>query len=151
MMRQLIFLLCFWGAPVFAVQPDEVLDDPTLEARARELSKELRCLVCRNENIDSSNAGIARDLRLLVRERLSAGETDQEALMFIVDRYGEYVLLRPSFSPQNAVLYFVGPLTLLFGACLSFYYLRRRNLVDEESNEGLSIKEADRLSEILDE
>ena len=151
MMRQLIFLLCFFGTPVFAVLPDEVLDDPTLEARARELSKELRCLVCRNENIDSSNAGIARDLRLLVRERLSAGETDQEALIFIVDRYGEYVLLRPSFSPQNAILYFVGPLTLLFGACLSFYYLRRRNLVEEESNKGLSIEEADRLSEILDE
>ena len=151
MMRQLIFLLCLLGTPVFAVLPDEVLDDPKLEARARELSKELRCLVCRNENIDSSNAGIARDLRLLVRERLSAGETDQEALMFIVDRYGEYVLLRPSFSPQNAILYFVGPLTLLFGACLSFYYLRRRNLVEEESNEGLSIEEADRLSEILDE
>ena len=90
-MRVLCLCLALLAAPAFAVQPDEVLSDPRLEARARELSKELRCLVCRNENIDDSNAELARDLRLLVRERLVAGESDDEVLDFIVSRYGEYV------------------------------------------------------------
>lgn len=149
-MRRLIFALCVIAAPAFAVLPDEILDDPVLEARARELSKELRCLICRNENIDSSNAGIARDLRLLVRERLVAGDTNDEAMAFIVDRYGEYVLLRPAFSAQNAILYLAGPLMLLFGAGLSVYYIRRREPV-VGSNENLSQDEEKRISELLDD
>jgi cytochrome c-type biogenesis protein CcmH len=102
------------GAPL-AVQPDEILDDPVLEARARELSKEIRCLVCQNESIDSSNADLARELRLLVRERLTAGDSDQEALDFLVARYGDFVLLRPPFKPATYVLWF-GPALVLLAA-----------------------------------
>lgn len=147
-LRGLILALCVLATPVFAVQPDEILDDPTLEARARELSKELRCLVCRNENIDSSNAGIARDLRLLVRERLVAGDTDDEAMEFIVDRYGEYVLLKPPFSAKNAVLYLAGPLALLFGAGLSVAYIRRRGK-QVKPDAALSEDEVKRIEELL--
>ena len=104
----LAVLLTLTG-PAWAVQPDEVLDDPALEERARELSKDLRCLVCRNESIDESNADLARDLRILVRERLMAGDSNAEAMDFIVDRYGEYVLLRPTASGANWVLWAAGP------------------------------------------
>ena len=99
--------------PSFAVQPDEILDDPVLEDRARDLSAELRCLVCRNESIDESNAELARDLRLLVRERLLAGDTDDEVIAFLVERYGEYVLLRPSTSGSSILLWLAGPLNRL--------------------------------------
>ncbi|WGI23534.1 cytochrome c-type biogenesis protein CcmH [Amylibacter sp. IMCC11727] len=150
MFRGLILSLCLLATPVFAVLPDEVLDDPMLEARARELSKELRCLVCRNENIDSSNADIARDLRLLVRERLVAGDSNAEARDFIVARYGEYVLLKPPFSAKNAILYLAGPLLFLGGAWVSFYYIRRRQR-PEEKDKGLSKQEADRLAKLLDQ
>ena len=149
-MYRLLLLLCVCATPAFAVFSDEVLEDPILESRARELSKELRCLVCRNENIDSSNAGIARDLRLLVRERLSGGDTDAEVMTFIVDRYGEYVLLRPPFSPKNAILYLVGPLTFVFGAVFSVFYLRRRTFF-KGSGGSLSPHEEERLSALLDE
>ena len=106
-MKRLLMLLIFCASPLWAVQPDEILDDPALEARARALSQGLRCLVCRNESIDESNASLARDLRLLVRERLVAGDSDEEAVNFIVDRYGEYVLLNPcllytSPSPRDS-------------------------------------------------
>ncbi|MGB0913666.1 MAG: cytochrome c-type biogenesis protein, partial [Phaeobacter italicus] len=101
-------------APAYAVQPDEVLADPALEARARELSKDLRCLVCRNESIDESNADLARDLRLLVRERLVAGDSNEEAMDFIVDRYGEYVLLSPRATGANWLLFEV-PVSLTPG------------------------------------
>ncbi|HEU0220888.1 MAG TPA: cytochrome c-type biogenesis protein, partial [Paracoccaceae bacterium] len=104
-MRALLLLLALWlpAAPAPAVQPDEMLADPALEARAREISRELRCLVCRNESIDESNASLARDLRLLVRERLVAGDTNEAVTDYVVARYGEYVLLRPSFSGANAL------------------------------------------------
>ena len=148
MLCRFIIVLCVLATPVFAVLPDEILDDPALEARARELSKELRCLVCRNENIDSSNAGIARDLRLLVRERLVAGDTDKEALAFIVDRYGEFVLLRPPFSAKNALLYLAGPFALLLGAGVSFAYIRRRG-AEDTADTVLSEDETKRIAEIL--
>ena len=98
-MRYVFAVVLAFGlaGPVAAVQPDEVLDDPMLEERARDLSKGLRCLVCRNESIDESNASLARDLRLLVRERLVEGDSDDEVMDFIVDRYGEYVLLQSNF------------------------------------------------------
>lgn len=112
--------------PVQAVQPDEILEDVALETRAREISKELRCLVCRNESIDDSNAGLARDLRLLVRERLVAGDTDAEVKTYLVDRYGEFVLLKPIFSLANAALWFAGPLLFLLGLIASVTYLRSR-------------------------
>ena len=97
-MFKYLLLILMLATPVLAVQPDEILDDPVLEARARVISKVLRCLVCRNENIDDSNAELARDLRLLVRERLVAGDTNQEVEDFVVDRYGEFILLMPVFS-----------------------------------------------------
>jgi cytochrome c-type biogenesis protein CcmH len=150
MLRTLIFILCIVATPVFAVLPDEVLDDPILETRARALSKELRCLVCRNENIDSSNAGIARDLRLLVRERLVAGDSDTETLDFIVDRYGEYVLLKPRFTARNAILYLAGPMTLLIGVGFCVFYIRRRTPAVKNSDR-LTHAEVKRLSELLDD
>ena len=104
MMMRLAFVLIalLIAAPALAVQPEEMLADPVLEARARAISKEVRCLVCRNESIDDSNAGLARDLRLLVRERLTAGDSDAEVLNYLVERYGEFVLLKPRFSIANA-------------------------------------------------
>jgi len=113
-MKTFLFsVLLLFASPAFAVQPDEVLDDPVLELRARELSKGLRCLVCQNESIDESHAELARDLRLLVRARLVAGDTDEEAIDFIVDRYGEYVLLRPTVTGANWLLWAAGPLMLI--------------------------------------
>ncbi len=130
-----------------AVQPDEILDDPVLEQRARDLSKGLRCLVCRNENIDDSNAELARDLRLLVRERLVAGDTDDEAIDFITDRYGEYVLLNPRKGGSNWVLWAAGPVMLITGLGIGLIYLRRRSRATETA---LSQNEEARLKEILD-
>lgn len=137
------------AAPAGAVQPDEVLDDPALEARARALSKDLRCLVCRNENIDDSNAGLARDLRLLVRERLVAGDTDAQAIAFIVDRYGDYVLLNPPVRGANLILWIAGPLMLVLGGGLAYAYLRRRRA--GEGAAPLTPEEERRLAEILKE
>mgnify|MGYP000120430603 CR=1 FL=1 len=137
-------------SPVRAVQPDEVLADPALETRARELSKDLRCLVCRNESIDESNADLARDLRLLVRERLVAGDSDREAIDFIVDRYGEFVLLKPTTQGANWLLWASGPLMLLVALLLAFAYLRKRSEPDRtRAGEGLSATEEARLQEIL--
>ena len=100
--------------PAFAVSPDEVLADPLLEQRARDISAELRCLVCQNQSIDDSNADLAKDLRVLVRERLVTGDTDEQVRQYLVDRYGEFVLFRPAFSPGNAVLW-LAPFLLLAG------------------------------------
>ncbi len=138
-------------SPVLAVQPDEVLDDPALEARARELSKDLRCLVCRNESIDESNAELARDLRLLLRERLVAGDSDAEAIDFIVDRYGEYVLLKPNTDGANWMLWAAGPLMLLIAAATGFVYLRGRSHGVARETVALSAEEQERLKRILDE
>jgi len=151
-MRRLVLILCllvtpvFMAAPVFAVQPDEILDDPVLEQRARELSRGLRCLVCRNESIDESHAELARDLRLLVRERLVAGDSDAAAMEFIVNRYGEYVLLKPTTRGANMLLWIAGPVMLLLGAGISVIYLRRRR---PQVPEDLSMAEQARLDEIL--
>jgi cytochrome c-type biogenesis protein CcmH len=105
------------AAPVLAVEPDEVLADPKLEARARAISAELRCLVCQNQSIDDSNAPLARDLRLLVRERLKAGDSDQQVRQFVVDRYGRFVLLKPPFDTDTLLLW-LSPLLLLASAGL---------------------------------
>jgi len=136
------------GAPVHAVQPDEMLADPALEARARALSKGLRCLVCRNENIDDSNAQLAKDLRVLLRERLVAGDTDEEAVAFLVDRYGEYVLLNPPATGANILLWIAGPVMLLAGAGIAFATFRRRG---PAGSDDLSAEEKARLAEILKE
>ncbi|MBE1296854.1 cytochrome c-type biogenesis protein [Phycobacter azelaicus] len=135
----------------YAVQPDEVLADPVLEQRARALSEDLRCLVCRNENIDESNADLARDLRLLVRERLVAGDSDTEVIDFVVDRYGEYVLLRPTASGANWMLWAAGPLMLAMALGLAFAYLRGRARAPRTAEVGLSPEEQARLKQIIDE
>ncbi|OIQ43318.1 MAG: cytochrome C biogenesis protein CcdA [Roseobacter sp. MedPE-SWde] len=138
-------------APVQAVQPDEVLSDPALEARARELSKDLRCLVCRNENIDESNADLARDLRVLVRERLVAGDSNGEVIDFVVERYGEYVLLRPTTTGANWMLWAAGPLMLILALGVAAGYMRGRGRAAKEGEQALSDEEQARLSQILDE
>lgn len=150
-MKRLILLLCLLAAPVFAVQPDEILDDPALEARARDISAGLRCLVCRNENIDDSNASLARDLRLLVRERLVKGDSDAEVVSFIVDRYGEYVLLQPRAGGSNLVLWLAGPAMLIVGAGIAVVYIRRRSQAAESVTPALTDAERTRLQEIMNE
>ena len=112
--------------PALAVQPDEVLSNPALEGRARELSRELRCMVCQNESIDDSEAPLARDLRLLVRERLKAGDSDRQVINFLVARYGEFVLLRPRFEWQTLMLWLVTPGVLAVGGIALFVLARRR-------------------------
>ncbi|NQZ74020.1 MAG: cytochrome c-type biogenesis protein CcmH [Dinoroseobacter sp.] len=134
--------------PSFAVEPDEILDDPVLEERARDLSAELRCLVCRNESIDESNAELARDLRLLVRERLLAGDTDDEVIAFLVERYGEYVLLRPSTSGSSILLWLAGPLMLLIAVGVGIGYIRGRKLATDPV-EALSAEDQARLKALL--
>lgn len=133
--------------PAMAVQPDEILADAGLEARARALSAGLRCPVCRNESIDESHAPVARDLRLLVRERLVAGDTDQEVLDYVVARYGEFVLLRPENSGANIALWLSGPTMLVMGAAIFIAAMHRRR--NTPATEALSDKEKARLEEIL--
>ncbi len=145
-MIRAIALSLLLATPAFAVQPDEMLADPTLEARAREISKGLRCPVCRNENIDDSNAAIASDLRVLVRERLVAGDTDDQAVDFIVARYGEFVLLNPVASGAGMVLWIAGPVMLVLGGAVALAFLRRRRPVAEAP---LSDEERARLDRIL--
>lgn len=145
----LALCLMLVAAPAAAVQPDEVLDDPALEARAREISGGLRCLVCRNESIDESNAELARDLRLLVRERLVAGDSDAEVVDFVVDRYGEYVLLRPTATGVNLILWVAGPLMLLGALGVAAAYVRRRRAAPDAAPAALSEAEKARLDEIL--
>ncbi|MDX5382242.1 MAG: cytochrome c-type biogenesis protein CcmH [Rhodobacterales bacterium] len=134
-----------------AVLPDEILADPALEARARELSRGLRCMVCRNESIDESNAELARDMRILVRERLVAGDSDQEVVAFIVDRYGEYALLKPTTGGANWLLWAAGPLMLLLALGVGIGYLRTRQAAPEIGAGTLSDEEKAKLSKILED
>lgn len=155
---KLILTLCLMlmALPAQAVQPDEVLEDPALEARARDLSKEIRCLVCRNESIDESNADLARDLRILVRERLVEGDSDDEVLSFLVDRYGEYVLLKPRFTAGNAALWLAGPALLLLGGGVAVAFVRRRAKPselpeDRRPDRPLTPEEQARLESLLND
>lgn len=148
-MRRLVMILCLLAAPVFAVQPDEMLDNPVLEERARDISSGLRCLVCRNESIDDSNADLASDMRILVRERLVAGDTNAEVVDFIVDRYGEYVLLNPRTGGSNLLLWLAGPLMLGAGLLMAWVYLRGRSKATEDEVDRLSEAEEHRLRDIL--
>lgn len=146
-MRILALILCLLVTPVFAVQPDEVLDDPALEARARSLSEGLRCPVCRNESIDESNAAISRDLRLLLRERLVAGDTDEQALQYLVDRYGDYILLNPRVEGANILLWLAAPIMLILAGGVAFVTVRGRSTA--AAPETLSDAEQRRLDEIM--
>lgn len=142
-------VLAVVASVALAVQPDEVLDDPALEARARDISAGLRCLVCQNESIDESNASLAKDLRLLVRERLVAGDTDAEVVAFIVDRYGEFVLLKPTTGGWNWLLWASGPGLFVIALGMGVVYIRRRGQVPAGGEAGLSEDEQKRLAELL--
>jgi cytochrome c-type biogenesis protein CcmH len=140
--------LAIFILPALAVQPDEILKDPILEGRARVLSEGLRCLVCQNQSIDDSEAPLARDLRLLIRERLTAGDSDQEVTDFVVGRYGEFVLLKPRFEAKTILLW-AGPFALLLAA-IFFLFLRRRPRAIGEGEAPLSSEEKAVLDKILD-
>ena len=147
-MRYLALILCLIAPPLFAVEPDEVLDDPVLEERARAISAEVRCVVCQNEPIDSSNAGVARDLRMIIRERLVAGDTDAEVFQFLVDRYGAFVLFNPPWKPSTYALW-LGPFVILALGFLSVVIVlaRKRGQVTK----ALSKEEQARLDALRKE
>ncbi len=133
----LFALLLALATPALAVQPDEVMKDPALEARARTLSAELRCMVCQNQSIDDSDAPLAHDIRVLIRQRIAAGETNAAVRSYLVSRYGDFILLRPPFKPETALLWLAPPLTLLAGAAAILFARRRapaatEALTDEE-------------------
>ena len=143
----LAFLLILSAAPAFAFTADDPMDDPAQEARARELARELRCVVCQNQSIFDSNADLARDLRVLVRERIAAGDTDVEAKQYIVDRYGDFVLLKPPFKVSTYALW-LGPVVIfLLGAAAVYFYHRRRRTDPEVAT--LSAEERRRLDKLL--
>ena len=150
MIRRLLILLAFLFAahPVLAVNPDEVLKDPALEARARSLSANLRCMVCQNQSIDDSNADLARDLRVLVRERLVKGETDEQVIDYVVSRYGEYVLLKPRVSVQNLVLWGAPVGLFVVGILVLVVYSRRRTATPNAA--PLSDAEKAEIARLLD-
>jgi cytochrome c-type biogenesis protein CcmH len=143
----LVLLLAALATPVLAVNPDEVLADPALEARARAISAELRCMVCQNQSIDDSNAELAKDLRLLVRDRISAGDSDRQVLDYIVSRYGEFVLLKPPVGMNTVLLWGMPVLLLLVGGIVIVRQVSRRRQV--ESAAPLSAEEERQLGEIL--
>ncbi len=144
-------LIVLFAMPAHAVEPDEVLGDPALEARARDLSKILRCVVCQNQSIDDSHADLAKDLRVLLRERLKAGDTDDEAIDYIVARYGNFVLLKPPMQLSTLLLWF-GPLLIFLLAGFLYWTLIHRKSgtnVDETAPSPLSAEERRELQDIL--
>lgn len=141
----LAVMLAFAG-PVLAVQPGEQLADPAQEARARALGHELRCLVCQNQSIDDSDAALAKDLRLLVRERIKAGDSDRQILDFLVARYGEFVLLKPRFSAQTALLWGMPVVALLLGGFAARALFRRRE--EEPVSEAIAPLDADEAKQL---
>src|SRR6202035_4061242 len=122
-----LLMAAFAASPAHAVQPDEIMSDPAKESRARDLSRELRCMVCQNQSIDDSEAPLARDLRLLVRERIAAGDSDAQVMDFLVARYGEFVLLKPRFESHTWLLWFLTPLALAGGGVVLWINGRRRS------------------------
>ena len=158
-MRALLLALALLAvAPVvlgpgraLAVRPDEMLANPKLEARARKISEGLRCLVCRNESIDDSNADLAHDLRVLVRDRLKAGDTNQQVVDYIVSRYGQFVLLKPRFSVANAPIWLAGPVVFLIGLAIAVGYLRRQRPRAAANEAPLTDEEKRRLQALLKE
>lgn len=150
-MKRLLLILCLLATPLMAVEPDEVLDDPLLEQRARDISANVRCVVCQNEPIDSSNAGVARDLRVLIRERLVAGDSDAEIYDFLVLRYGDFVLFNPPFKPSTYALW-IGPFAILFlGILAVVIMLMRRPRAPASETTDLSPDEQAALDELIKE
>ena len=139
-------VLMLAAAPAFAVNPGEMLADPILEARARALSAQLRCVVCQNQSIDDSNADLAKDLRLLVRERITDGDTDKQVLNYIVSRYGEFVLLQPRFSVRTLLLWGAPVLLILAGGVLLTVFVRK--MAGEPTSSKLTADEQARLAEL---
>lgn len=133
-----------------AVQPGEMLENPTLEARARQISQKLRCPVCQGENIDESNAPISRDLRLYVRERLVAGDGDEQVIDAVIDRFGEFVLFEPRARGANLMLWLAGPVMALLGLLVAFLFLQGRNR-ESPSPDALTKAEQDRLDHIMND
>jgi cytochrome c-type biogenesis protein CcmH len=153
-MKRIAAAVCFLSllalAPAHAVLPDEVMSDPAREARARDLSRELRCMVCQNQSIDDSEAPLARDLRLLVRERIAAGDSDAQVIDFLVARYGEFVLLKPRFERQTLVLWLVPPFLLMAGGITLWLHTRRRSKAEADSaNRPLTADEESRLQALM--
>lgn len=146
-MRAFLAAMALWAfaMPALAVEPDEILKDPTLEARARALSGGLRCLVCQNQTIDDSDAPLAKDLRILIRERLVKGDSDAEAREFVVSRYGQFVLLKPRLGPRTLLLW-VGPFAILVLAGVAAFMLRRTNA---EAERDLTAQERSALETAL--
>ncbi|WP_028746002.1 cytochrome c-type biogenesis protein CcmH [Rhizobium mesoamericanum] len=145
----LVLAVVLSSVPAFAVNPDEVLADPKLEMRARAISAELRCMVCQNQSIDDSNAELAKDLRLLVRKRLTDGDTDEQVMNYIVSRYGEFVLLKPRFEPKTILLW-GAPLLLVVAGGLSLIVFARRR-AGRPTGSKLTAEEQARLRKLLDE
>lgn len=145
-----LMLLVAFAFPLNAVEPDEMLPDAQLEQRARELSKNLRCLVCQNESIDESNAPLAKDLRLLVRELITEGKSDSDINAYLSDRYGEFVLFRPIASGANWLLYLFGPVAFGLALLVSGIYIRRRGRQEGEQATKLSEDEQQQLERLLD-
>ncbi len=149
-MRHLLLsavLSVFFTVSAFAVNPGETLKDPALEERARSLSTELRCLVCQNQSIDDSNAPLAKDLRILLRERLTAGDSDDQVIKFLVDRYGEFILLRPKFGLHTLLLWLL-PFALLLGGFV-LVLMRRKRSAEAGAPASLSAKEKQRLKKLI--
>jgi len=144
----LVALALFGAPPTFAVQPDEILADSALEGRARALSRELRCMVCQNQSIDDSDAPLARDLRILVRDRLKAGDSDNQVLNFLTVRYGEFVLLKPRFGWDTAVLW-LAPLAAIIAGLTGVIIAGRRRRPPLATTAALTADEKRRLEEIL--
>ena len=137
LVRILTALLLTALEPAFAVEPDEVLDDPALEARARALSRELRCITCQSQSIDDSDAPLAKDLRVIVRERLAAGDSDTEVVAYLTDRYGDYVRLKPAMRGDTAILWLTPFLALILAGGVALFYFRKLNPADAIGGGGL--------------
>jgi cytochrome c-type biogenesis protein CcmH len=135
-MRRLILIFLLLAGPVFAVQPSEILSDPALESRAREISAGLRCPVCQNESIDESNAPISHELRVLLRERLVAGDTDEQVVDFLVARFGEFILLNPDRQGANLILWAAAPAMLLIALLVGWLTIRRRAPAEQQLTEA---------------
>jgi cytochrome c-type biogenesis protein CcmH len=140
-----VFMLVWLAVPSFAVNPDEMLKDPALEARARTISEGLRCLVCQNESIDDSDADLAHEIRVIVRQRLTAGDTDTQVVQYLVDRYGEFILLKPVLALHTLVLWLAAPVLLIIGGTVIFIASRRRRTI---STVPLSPEEQRALDEL---
>ncbi|KQV43502.1 MULTISPECIES: cytochrome c-type biogenesis protein [unclassified Rhizobium] len=149
MMRRLalVLFLVFSAVPAFAVNPDEVMKDPALEARARALSAQLRCMVCQNQSIDDSNAELAKDLRVLVRERIAGGDSDEQVIAYVVSRYGEFVLLKPRFETKTLLLWGTPVVLLVVGAIAMAFAARRRS--GKVTGTSLTADEKARLEALL--